>query len=112
MHRWLLAAAVAAACSRPGAQPVVHPSTEANQGSPCERVRAKVERLYRTEAEQREPTRVPEAVADNTQMVMNDCARDPRVGDCVDTASSVAQIERTCLIPLDAEGSEGEALGK
>jgi hypothetical protein len=48
-------------------------------------------------------------VADNTQMVMNDCVRDPKVGDCVETASSVAAIERSCLIPLDPDGSEGEA---
>jgi hypothetical protein len=109
--RSLLLAAVAA-CSTPSVKPVEHPTTEVAKGPVCERVRSKVERLYRAEAEEREPTRVPEAIADNTQMVMNDCARDPKVGDCVETASSVAEIERTCLIPLDPEGSEGEALAK
>jgi hypothetical protein len=105
---WL---AVVAACSAPSAKPIAH-ATDVPTGPVCERVRPKLERLYRAEAEEREPTRVPEAIADNTQMVMNDCARDPKVGDCVEAASSVAQIERTCLIPLDAEGSEGEAFAK
>jgi hypothetical protein len=84
---------------------------EGTGARPCEGIRAKVERLYRAEAEAKEPKRVDEAVADNTTMVMNDCARAPaKVAACVNDASSVADIEKKCLVPLDDEGTEGEAL--
>jgi len=77
----------------------------------CEGIRPKVEQLYRAEAEAKEPKRVAEAVADNTTMVMNDCAKAPaRVAPCVNAASSVAELERQCLVPLDDEGTEGEEL--
>jgi hypothetical protein len=77
----------------------------------CDSIRGKVEALYRAEAEATEPERVAEAVADNTTMVMNDCARAPaRVTACVGRVGSVAELEKTCLIPLDDEGTEGEAL--
>jgi hypothetical protein len=79
----------------------------------CEEIRPKVERLYRAEAEAKEPKRVDEAVADNTTMVMNDCAKAPtRVAECVNRVSSVAELEKRCLVPLDDEGTEGEELSR
>jgi len=79
--------------------------------SPCEGIRGKVEQLYRAEAQAREPRRVDEAVADNTTMVMNDCARAPaKVARCVNGVSTVPELEKKCLAPLDDEGTEGEEL--
>lgn len=86
---------------------------EAGAARLCDDLRPKVERLYRAEAEARDPGRVEEAVADNTTMVMNDCAKAPaRVAECVRRAASVAEIEQRCLVPLDDEGTEGEELAR
>jgi hypothetical protein len=83
----------------------------AGAASPCEGIRGKVEQLYRAEAQAREPKRVDEAVADNTTMVMNDCAKAPaKVARCVDGVASVPELEKKCLAPLDDEGTEGEEL--
>ena len=79
----------------------------------CDEVRPRVEQLYRGEAQIKEPKRVDEAVADNTAMVMKDCARDPaKLVPCLARAGSVAELEKQCLFPLDDEGTEGEALRK
>ncbi len=79
----------------------------------CGRVRAKVEAMYRAEAQQKEPERVEEAVRDNTEMVMGECAKNPAaIEPCVANAQAIDIIEKTCLAPLDEEGSEGEALRK
>ncbi len=79
----------------------------------CEGLRDKVLALYRAEAQAKEPERVDEATADNTAMVLGECAKNPgRVQPCLTNAPSVEIIERTCLAPLDDEGSEGEALRK
>lgn len=91
------------------------PPTGSGSGTPaaaaCEGTRAKVEQLYRTEAEGKEPTRVDGAVADNTQMVMNDCAKDPaKVVACISGISTIAELESKCLRPLDEEGTEGNDL--
>jgi len=112
--RVAIAALVATlACASPG-KVGTRPGGGSNDGSAaqlCEGIRPKVERLYRAEAEAKEPQRVAEAVADNTTMVMNDCARAPaKVAPCVNAASSVAQLEQQCLVPLDDEGTEGEEL--
>ena len=81
--------------------------------SSCAGVRAKVEALYRAEAQQKEPKRVDDAVADNTAMVMADCAKAPaKIAPCIAGATSVAELEKACLVPVDEEGSEGDALGK
>jgi hypothetical protein len=75
----------------------------------CDGVKAKVEGLYRAEAQQKEPKRVDEAVSDNTTMVMNDCVKDPaKFVPCLNKAATIAEIEKQCLIPLDDEGTEGE----
>ncbi|HEY5947829.1 MAG TPA: hypothetical protein VIV40_20155 [Kofleriaceae bacterium] len=79
----------------------------------CDDVRPRVEQLYRAEGQAKEPKRVDDFVADNTAMVMKDCGKDPgkRV-PCLAAAASVADLERQCLIQLDDEGTEGEALAK
>ncbi len=77
----------------------------------CDGVRPHVEELYRADAQATEPDRVAEAVADNTTMAMNDCAKDPAARvPCLARAASVGELEKQCLIPLDDEGTEGEAL--
>lgn len=77
----------------------------------CDGLRPKVEAMYRADAQAKEPKRVEEAVADNTTMVMNDCAKAPdKVIACVNAVASVAELESRCLAPLDEEGSEGDAL--
>lgn len=74
----------------------------------CQAQRGKVEQLYRAEAQVKEPSRVDEAVADNTTMVMNDCAKQPdQVASCLGTANTVVDLESQCLAPLDDEGTEG-----
>ncbi len=93
-----------------------------NQGPPgsltdgvarCEVVRGKLEELYRAEAQAKEPGRIEAATADNTQMVLSECARDPdRVLPCVQRETTVVAVETSCLAPLDEEGTEGEALRK
>ena len=108
----LALALLACACSGKGATTVVGGgSAEGSARASCSDLRAKVEQLYRVEAEAKEPKRVEEAVADNTTMVMNDCVREPaRVIACVTAATSVADLEQKCVAALDEEGSEGELL--
>ena len=75
----------------------------------CDGVRPRIEALYRGEAQQKEPTRVEEAVSDNTTMVMNDCTKDPaKLVPCLAKVATVAELEKTCLIPLDEDGTEGD----
>ncbi|MBA2540872.1 MAG: hypothetical protein H0V17_14630 [Deltaproteobacteria bacterium] len=101
------------ACSGGG----VPPTTGSGSGTPpatsgpCEGARAKVEQLYRTEAEAKEPKHVDGAVADNTQMVMIDCAKEPaKVAACINSISTIAELEAKCLRPIDDEGTEGTEL--
>jgi hypothetical protein len=74
----------------------------------CDGVKARVEAMYRAEAQQKEPTRVEEATSDNTTMVMNDCTKDGKLVACLAKVATIAELEKTCLIPLDDEGTEGE----
>ena len=104
------AALLACACSGKGSA-TVGGGSGAGAARSCDEIRAKVEQLYRAEAEAKEPKRVEEAVSDNTTMVMNDCARAPaKVVKCVNAVASVAELEKKCLAPLDDEGTEGEEL--
>ncbi len=121
MKAWLVLVALAACSSSHAPGPGSAPGTgSAGGGAPpvtgvtsCEDVRPRVEQLYRAEAQAKEPERVDEAVADNTTMVMNDCAKDPQKRvPCLARAGTVAEIERECLIPLDDEGTEGAALAR
>ncbi|MFN0253225.1 MAG: hypothetical protein ACKV2T_40510 [Kofleriaceae bacterium] len=75
-------------------------------GDACAQVRGKLEQLYRADAQANEPTRVDEATADNTAMVMGDCAKAPqKVAACVLAAKTVADIEKSCLERLDPAGN-------
>jgi len=75
------------------------------QASSCEAARPHVADLYRAELAN------PALVDDNTAMVMKDCAKDPaRVAACAARAKTVAELEHTCLIALDPEGTEGDTL--
>lgn len=74
-------------------------------------MRERVEQLYRAEAPAKQPSRVDEAVADNTAMVMTDCAQAPvKVAACLAAASTVPELEARCLTPIDDEGTEGDRL--
>lgn len=117
MTRWVLLVTVLAAC--PGRPATNGSSGQAGSGGgsapvvanakACDDVKAKVEALYRAEAQDKEPTRVEAAVADNTTMVMNDCVKDPATFvPCLAKAQSIAEIEKNCLVPLDDEGTEGD----
>jgi hypothetical protein len=112
MRVWLV---LLMACACP-AKPVATTATgsgsavvEPVNATTCEGVKPRIEALYRGEAQQKEPTRVEEAVSDNTTMVMNDCTKDPaKIVPCLAKAATVAELEKTCLIPLDDEGTEGD----
>ncbi len=117
--RWLILLALGACSSTSGGTATGGP----HQGSDappvtanatrCEDVKPRVEALYRADAQAKEPTRVDEAVADNTTMVMNDCAKQPAVAvPCLAKVGSLTELEQRCLIPLDEEGTEGEELAR
>lgn len=81
----------------------------------CDGAKRKVAELYRVEsnANKDKPERVEEAIADNTQMVMDECVKSPdKVVGCINRVATAAELEKQCLAPLDDEGSEGEALRK
>jgi hypothetical protein len=81
--------------------------------SGCEGAKGKVEQLYRAEAQAKEPTRVEDAVADNTAMVMAECAKAPdKVSGCIAAAQTLKDLEANCMPQLDDEGSEGDTLKK
>lgn len=115
MTRWVLLLTLVAAC--PG-KPATNGTGQGGSGSgapvvtnakSCADVGAKIEALYRAEAQAKEPKRVDGFVADNTTMVMNDCNKDPAiVVPCLAKAQSIAELEKNCLVPLDDEGTEGD----
>ena len=115
--RWLLVLAIACSSKQSppttgsGGDPTGAPTTTAG----CAGVRTKIEQIYRAEAtaSNETPERVREAVADNTHMVLAECAvAEARVVPCVKRIGTAAELEKSCLAPLDDEGSEGEALRK
>jgi len=114
MKRLIVVALVGFGCpGKPPADPAGGAAGSASAGAQrppaCEASRAKVEKLYRAEAQAREPARIDEAVADNTAMVMNDCAKAPdKVAACIASASTIAELEARCLAPIDDEGTEGD----
>jgi hypothetical protein len=120
MRLWLVwFALVACACpSKPvatGSGSAAGSAVAAGSGSvapvtatTCDGIKARVEAMYRAEAQQKEPARVEEATSDNTTMVMNDCMKDPKLVACLAKVATIAELEKTCLIPLDDEGTEGE----
>jgi hypothetical protein len=118
MKAWLVVV-VCACSSTHGTGPGGGPGSGLGSAPPianattCDDVKPRIEQMYRDEAQVKEPKRVDEAVADNTAMVMKDCAKDPaRTVRCLAKAPTVAELEKHCLIQLDDEGSEGEALAR
>ena len=112
MNKWVWVWALALGCACPK-KPT--PPTGGGSGSGsavatgCDSVKPKIEQLYRAEGQQREPKRVEEYVADNTHMVMADCAKQPdKAVPCITAAQSVSDLESKCLVPLDEEGTEGD----
>ena len=118
MKAWLLA--VVCACSSThgtgpgsGSGPGVGSAPPVENAKTCDDVKTRVQQMYRDEAQVKEPKRVDEAVADNTAMVMKDCAKDPaKTVPCLASAGTVAELEKRCLVQLDDEGTEGEAMRK
>jgi hypothetical protein len=111
MRRLAIVLFAGCACPTPAVKTPVAVKPVATTAAPCDAVRAKVEALYRAEAQAKEPLRVDEATADNTAMVMADCAKDPAARvPCLEAAHSVAEIQDKCIAPLDEEGSEGTSL--
>ncbi|MEO7733721.1 MAG: hypothetical protein ABIY55_22340 [Kofleriaceae bacterium] len=112
--KWLIVIAmVGCGASAPPAGTGSAPASTSmgSASTPCDGARAKVEQLYRAEAQTREPKRVDEAVADNTAMVLRDCAKAPaKVAACIAAIATVADLEAKCLVALDDEGSEGDQL--
>lgn len=98
------------ACSAPGATTTTTTTTAPPAAAAtCDSVKPRVEAMYRTEGQQREPKRVDEYVSDNTTMIMNDCVTNPpKLAPCLAAAATVAQMEQECVIPLDDDGTEGE----
>lgn len=106
----VIVALAACACpkktSEPGAGSGSTTGSGAASSDACAQVRPHVEQLYRSEAQQAEPKRVDEAVADNTRMVMNDCALDPvTVSACVRATTTVKDLEAKCLARVDEAGN-------
>lgn len=107
--KWVLVLLVACACPQKPATTGTGSGSGSAVAGTCDGVKAKVEQLYRTEGQQREPKRVDEYVADNTHMVMADCAKQPdKAVPCITAAQTVPDLESKCLIPLDEEGTEGD----
>ena len=119
---------VACACPKKGGGGAGNGSAEGNGSNVvappaggCEGLRPQVEAMYRAEAQAKEPNRVEEAVADNTAMVMAECAKAPdRFSTCLAQAPkgtgaeaqawTAKDLETHCMPQLDDEGSEGDAL--
>lgn len=117
MRVWLVLLVACACPAKPATTTATGSGTASGIGSgvepvsatTCEGVRPRVEALYRAEAQHSEPARVEEAVSDNTTMAMNDCTKDPgRLVPCLAKVATVGELEKTCLIPLDDEGTEGD----
>jgi hypothetical protein len=81
----------------------------------CAKLRSRVEELYqkaRDPAADKDKALADDLLAANVTMVMNDCRADPdRVAPCAERAADAAELEKTCLIPLDDEGAvDGDKL--
>lgn len=114
MKRSLAVAVIAGACGCGSAAPAGNAAGPGGGAASapttaCDQLRLRVEQLYRGEARDGDPVRMAERVADNTTMVMSDCATDPaRFAPCIAGAASARDLEARCLVPLDEEGTEGD----
>ena len=117
--RWLIAVALAS-CACPSKPAATGATTGSGigrgSGTPtltgCDAITAKVQGLYRAEAQAAEKSaRVEESVADNTAMVIAECRRAPdKVTACIAGVTTVKDLESQCLPKLDEEGSEADGL--
>ncbi len=107
----LLVLVSACACkNKPDTGPGDGSGTGTGTASTCDDIKDHVDGLYRADATAAKLEHVDETVADNVAMVMTDCAATPaKVAPCASKARTVAELEQRCLIPLDDEGSEGDA---
>jgi len=120
-YRALLLAAAASACSPGGS---ARTAGDDSGGGPaaadldprCAKVQPRVRSLYQKAqdpAADKDKALADDLLAANVTMVMNDCRADPaRVAPCAERVADAAELERTCLIPLDDEGAvDGDPLG-
>lgn len=83
-------------------------------GSRCDSLRDHVASLYKkaqpADVDAKKQKRRDMVRADNVQMILTDCKKNPaRFVPCIKKATSVAQLEKQCVIPLDDAGRvEGE----
>jgi len=85
----------------------------------CGTIQAKLEKLYQAESYDTPEgddgaALAIELAAANVELVMHDCRVKPveRV-ECIERATSVAEIERDCIEPLDDEGKvENQRFGR
>lgn len=122
VNRVLLAlVATAAACACPPKKPAIigagsgsdagSGSAVAPPASACDAMKTKVEAMYRTEAAAQEPKRAEEATSDNTAMVLGECAKAPdKVVPCLQSVTTVKDLEAKCMPQLSDEGSEADVL--
>ena len=109
----LLALLLLAACngkSRPTVPPSGSDAGPPKNTAECDALAEPVAALYRAEAtpaaDEAGKAIVDEEIADNTAMILADCRTDPaRFAPCVRAASTVAQLESQCTIPLDDPGT-------
>ncbi len=130
MSRWVLTVALAAAllgCNGKKKQATVPPvgsdagaSAPTTGGDPtaCDAQRDKLDALYRAQAgaPPKDPAELAlydESISDNVHMVLTDCRRQPaRYAPCIESATSVAYLETSCIEPLDEAGTvEGVRFG-
>lgn len=122
MRSAYLALLLAAACSQ-GGSPRGKGEDSGGGGSAgpphldprCAKVKPRVQSLYQKSRDpiaDQDKALADDLLAANVTMVMNDCRADPaRVAPCAERAADAAELERSCLIPLDDEGAvDGDPL--
>lgn len=91
----------------PGTGTGTGPGTGAVDASACDGQAGHVRELYQALAGRTDLS--PGEVDDNVAMVMTECKAAPaRVVPCLTKVTAVAQLESTCLAPLDDEGRDGQ----
>lgn len=91
------------ACSASKSTTNTRASSESEQpprAQECATLRGRLGKLYAAQSAQ-----APKSVADNVEMVLDDCQRSPaRVLPCAREAETAEELESTCLIPIDDQG--------
>lgn len=118
---WLLAAVLGlglTACSngakKGGNGPNANIDASSKNVAKCTALKDHIAGLYKKEQppdkDPKKQARREAVMADNVNMVLSDCAKSPdRFAPCIKGATSVAQLEKSCLVKLDDEGTvEGD----